>query len=214
MGSANSQFLQQEKPTWEEHLLKYDEAVRESCLRQLKESFPVGSIVYLGFQDKEYLGNSFQHWFLMDHRKTFYLEFGNGFDIYNSRVHVSTLPHQPHEVKEERTFDEVMMERAKIIMGMSNFSLCLRNSEHVANFVFRDRWYSSQVMDDGKIVKIFSSEFAGDSKQLLNKFPSDVKPYIFSGKLDTHKIYSFLGKQYFLCKLLRYLAFSKSTTLL
>ena len=73
---------------------------------------------------------------------------------------------------------------------MKNYSLCLRNSQHVANYIYDRKWYSSQV-------ELFRNVFKhpmGEKERLINRIPQDIIPHVYLGDHE-EKIYSFLSDQ-------------------
>ena len=56
--------------------------------------------------------------------------------------------------------DQEIRERIFHVLGMKNYSLCLRNCEHVVNYKIRNRWISSQMEEEqGVIFNSFKSYF-------------------------------------------------------
>lgn len=93
---------------------------------------------------------------------------------------------------------------------MSNYSLCLRNCEHVANYIYRNRWMSAQMdSQEGKIFDYFISYMMDENKRLINTFPSCIRPYIFGG--NKSKLYSFIDGNFVASKFDYYLDHSEDT---
>ena len=92
---------------------------------------------------------------------------------------------------------------------MKNHSFCLRNSEHVANYIIQNKWYSTQM--DEKInrkndlfggreplITVFKPNysFSENANKYLNVFPSDIKPMIFKADDEVEKIYTFINDSF------------------
>uniref|UniRef100_A0A914E5C3 AIG1-type G domain-containing protein n=1 Tax=Acrobeloides nanus TaxID=290746 RepID=A0A914E5C3_9BILA len=199
MGAEYS-FLAAEQKTWIEHTLDYDETVRAANLRFLY-GFKDGSDIYLSYVDRSWGGISFQHWFVTD--RIHFLEFGSAdIDIYTARVTISTSVRysyhsDPKDFKHCVKMDKQMRDRMRHVLGMRNYSLCLRNCEHVANYVFRGRWVSSQMDDNGQgvLISYFRKYMLSDRIRLVNSFPVKIRPHIF-GEGKSEKLYSFLDENY------------------
>ena len=101
--------------------------------------------------------------------------------------------------------------RVHHVLGMSNYSLCLRNSEHVANYIFRGRWVSSQ-MDSNLygILKIFRPYMMPNEIGQVNAFPSSIRPHIFDNKANKN-LYSFLKGSYIASRFDYYLDCNEDT---
>ena len=56
----------------------------------------------------------------------------------------------------------------------TNFSHCLRNSEHIARYIFEGAWESSQMQIDGTIRNHFKSILSREHDRLMATLPSDL----------------------------------------
>jgi ribosome biogenesis GTPase A len=65
----------------------------------------------------------------------------------------------------------------------------------VANFIVRGRWVSHQMDDSGHLMKFFSDKLLDDKKRIVNSFPSNIRPHIFSGS-SQNKVYSFIDNHF------------------
>ena len=185
MGLSYS-FLKAEQKTWTDHTLEYDHAARSINL-PLINRFVIGKPVRLGYVDCSWGGLDYQHWLVSDGNH--HLEFGSaGLDIYNARVMI-TQQKQSFHIHMETEMDDAIQQRMKLVIGMSNYSLCLRNCEHVANFVFRGRWDSMQMVDSNGLISYFRDYLLSDKAlTLVNTFPSSIRPHIFNN--DAKQVYS------------------------
>ena len=146
--------------------------------------------IYLGYKEMEYGVIKYSHWFVTD--KTNFIEFGSvSLDIYKSRVTINSFPRDYSLTDSKTKMNEQIRSRIRHVLGMSNYSLCLRNCEHVANYIFRNKWVSTQ-MDEtrGVIFDMFKSSLLGQNKLLVNTFPSCIRPHVFNE--NSKKIYSFI----------------------
>ncbi len=88
--------------------------------------------------------------------------------------------------------NEQIRQRIQHVLGMSNYSLCLRNCEHVANDIMRSRWISSQMDVLGPMMKIFKKYIMEDDMRKVNAFPSSIQPYVFKKNNSSKQLYSFI----------------------
>jgi len=195
MGS-NVSFLAAEKKTWIEHTLKYDGTTRHATKQIMGNRFPRGEKVWLGKTKSSFLKFEFEHWFMTN--GTSFLEFGGpDLSIYTAVVNINNLKRQQYEIvpQSETLMDEGMENRMNQVVGLANYSLCLRNCEHLANYVMHGRWHSSQMADAGRIMNVFRDYLMGESQiRLVNTPPSDIRTQIFSGKAGV--VYDFLQPYY------------------
>ena len=188
MGTAYS-FLDAEKKTWTSHDLQFDGTIREANLKTL-ESIKDGENVYLGFTNSSYGGLSYQHWFVTNN--TYYIEFGSPtIDIYKARVNINNSPRDYKPYQKSYLMSTDIRERVKHVLGMSNYSLCLRNCEHVANYIIRNRWFSDQMETEGTLLKTFRSYFLGNQVVLVNTFPSNIRTNVFDHNRKSKELYDF-----------------------
>lgn len=81
------------------------------------------------------------------------------------------------------------------LLGMCNYSLCLRNSEHVANYIFSGLWASLQMEQGGELMSFFRDKMTKDESKKINTFPSSISPKTVGGS-SSRKLYSMIDKQY------------------
>jgi hypothetical protein len=190
--------MEPEKKTWIEHNLNFDRNIRAANLKIL-ENIKDGVNIYLTYTMSEWGGIDYQHWFVTD--RTHFIEFGSvSVDIYKARVTINTNTRSYSLDSKNgalvRKMGQDVRDRVHHVLGMSNYSLCLRNCEHVANYIFRGRWVSSQMDSDmGELLKRFRSYMMGNQIRLVNTFPSCIRPHIFNNE-ETNKLYSFIDDHY------------------
>jgi len=193
MGGISSKFLKAEKNTWLEHNLKFEEKVRIESL-QLLDKFEDDKPIYLSHVEREYEGYTFQHWFVTN--RDYFLEFGSERDdIYTTRVKINNKPKRPYSVNNNKNMDEAIRTRMRHVIGMKTYSLCLRNSEHIANYVFSGKWISNQMGQNGYLLSIFESYLKENNNRirLVNSSPESIRPHLFS--TNTSKVYDFIERE-------------------
>jgi len=192
MGGISSKFLEAEKNTWIEHNLKFEEKVRVESLKLL-EKFEDEKPIYLSYVDREYEGYKFQHWFITN--RDYFLEFGSEKDdIYITRVKINNQPKKTYSININKNMDEAIRTRMSHVIGMKNYSLCLRNSEHIANYVFSGKWISNQMGQKGYLLSIFESYLKEDRIRLVNSSPESIRPHLFS--TNTSSVYDFIERDF------------------
>lgn len=206
MGTTYS-LLEKEKATWGYHCLLFDEDTREANLKLLESFFPEGSEIQLAKRSECRGGLTYQHFFITDTNGVYFLELTsliqNSDAVYDThRVQCNTLPHSNYaivSVKDEKNAKEVtpdIKERMIQMLGMCNYSLCLRNSEHVANYIFSGLWASFQMEKGGYLFYHFESKMTKDGSKKINTFPSSISPKTVGRMLMPPKLYSIIDKQY------------------
>ncbi|OXA37242.1 GTPase IMAP family member 4 [Folsomia candida] len=192
MGNSLS-FIESEKLTWIDHVITFDETVRQANLTTLQSSFLPGSAILLAYQDRKFNSVPYQHWFITDGQ--YFLEFGSPSDLYNARVQINTVPRSPFQIETQGSVDDSTRDRIFQVLGMCNYSLCIRNCEHVANYIFRGRWVSFQMEEGGVLKNTFRRFIVDDNLRKVNAFPSTIRPDVFSeGK--GKRMYSFISNHY------------------
>lgn len=197
--SSSISFITAEQHTWLEHDIKYDHGARARMVADL-DKFRVGETLRLGYVDREFHGVPFQHWFVANDHWVF--EFGSpSLSIYDARVEVSSHVPSPFVVKGEEAMTALIRQRMSHVLGMKNYSLCFRNCEHVANYVFRGRWVSTQMDDmtaDGSTAGLLSRRFRNylldKHKRMLNSFPTTLRAS-FADAISAEKLYAFLPER-------------------
>lgn len=159
--------------------------------------FKIGEEIILSYQERSWGGISFEHWFVTNGK--IFLEFGApDTDIYSARVTINTAKHigslRNADGHNRKLMDSDVHERMRHVIGVRNYSLCLRNCEHVANYVFRGIWVSFQMNNEGVLMKMFRYKFAKNEKPFINSFPALVRPHL--ARAESSPIYTFI-KPYF-----------------
>jgi hypothetical protein len=67
-----------------------------------------------------------------------------------------------------------VLSRMKKVCGGTNYSLALRNSEHLARYFHSGGWISFQMTGSGQIKKTFSG-FLDEYQKLVNTLPENLK---------------------------------------
>ena len=182
-------FLKAEQQSWLSHTVEYDTALRQRLVEggELDRKFPDGRKIQLCAVKRQHMGVSFEHWFITDGVSVF--EFGGpDLDPYDARVHIN--PYVPRQFESvvsaatnslgEATLTADVKERMRHVIGMRNYSLCLRNCEHVANYVFRGKWLSHQMnSSDGSLKKLFHNYLLKSGcnvDRTVNSFPDNLRP--------------------------------------
>lgn len=89
------------------------------------------------------------------------------------------------------------IERIRHVVGMKNYSLCLRNCEHVGNYIFTGKWVSTQMSPDESLVKFFKKYFMKHTQAMVNSFPASIRPHLFTEQSVTRiPVYSFLENSF------------------
>ncbi len=118
-------------------------------------------------------------------------------------MNINTLPRNKYEI------DESIRIRISHVLGIKNYSLCLRKCEHVSNYVFYEKWTSIQMIEDGLLLKWFKKYIIEDRIRMINTFPESIRPHKFSTKKD--KVYDFLETEFVASNLEYYLDDNEST---
>ncbi|KAG4068246.1 hypothetical protein HA402_007766 [Bradysia odoriphaga] len=199
MGTSYS-LLEKEKFTWNYHCLLFDEVTRETNLKVIDEYFPNDTEIQLASHIVSNGGLGYQHFFITDTTGARFLELSSAdqnsekcYDTY--RVQCNTLPHGKYEWTMEKTVNLEIKERMIQLLGMCNYSLCLRNSEHVANYIFTGKWASLQMEGSGSLSSFFESKMTENQRKKINIFPSTIAPKTVEGS-SCPKLYSIIDKQY------------------
>jgi hypothetical protein len=189
-------FLDSEQKQWNEHNLQFDGEVRAANLKILK-NIPDGVQLFLAFTKNKWGNLEYQHYFVTD--KKHFIEFGSAsLDPYKARVNINTQPRDYTTVEKVTSeMNQEIRDRINHVLGMRNYSLCLRNCEHVANYIIRRKWVSSQMDEEsGVIFSWFKNSLLGNTKRMVNTFPSDIRPHVFKSGTQFEKIYSFINDHF------------------
>jgi GTP-binding protein EngB required for normal cell division len=173
MGSHASipQFVETEKTYWAiNHTLGCDDAVKERQLNLIKNFNKGPKCLSLAYINRSVMGHEYQHWFVTD--GTYYIEFGGG-DLATCKVLVHDNEKTGYITHKQFSLDDDVMARMVNVCGGCNYSVCLRNCEHLANFIFCGSWLSMQMNKGGGLRKRFQKYMKNYAK-LVNTMPSDL----------------------------------------
>lgn len=144
MGSPLSRFIDEERATWKPHdLIVPTSSAKSAALASLStSSFQAGSKVTMYFSERSYKGYSYQHWFLLDEKGTRAFSYDVDGPLYAAAVRIMDAPTPATRFGDPFTLTPQVLERFVSLLGMTSFSLCLRNTEHVVYYVRFGRWVS------------------------------------------------------------------------
>ena len=112
------------------------------------------------------------------------MEFGTGQgDIYQSKFEIHERKIPSGYVEEFKK--EIVKERLKAVCGAQNFSLALRNSEHIVRYITTGSWFSFMVADETKGFYKDISTYLGQHESKINTPPKHLK----AGKNNGEKMY-------------------------
>ena len=181
MGQENSKLFNAERTSWaRKHNLEVDHSRAASQARML-DSF--SNELRLCYKENTMLGVvKYQHWFITDGNMV--IEFGGG-DVLNNTVTVHNIPKRDYTIEDEFRLTSQVKERMKKVCGMTNYSLALRNCEHVARYIQSGAWVSFQMTERGALRDIFN-EVVTKFSTLVNVFPEELVPKTV-GPSELHK---------------------------
>jgi len=149
--------------------------VREPALQteQKKLIKNFGAELKLCYISRKMLGLKYQHWFVTDGVWT--IEFGGG-DVFNNKVIVHCNP-PPEQYTIDCKFSntEEVRQRMENVCGATNYSLALRNCEHVARYIRYGSWLCFQMVGEGVLRTKFSDHMRMHTKA-INTFPEELRP--------------------------------------
>ena len=132
-----------------------------------------GENLQLRYKDRVILGYQYQHFWVTD--GTWSIEFGGG-ELLDNTVLVHSNPMKGSSVtdsKFKRTAE--VMERIRKVCGGTNYSLALRNCEHLARYIHSGAWISFQMVGSGVLKNAFISHM-GEHTKLINILPLELQP--------------------------------------
>ena len=91
------------------------------------------------------------------------------------RVILETTQRQ-YEATEEKSLPATVeiLERLNNVLSATNFSYCLRNSEHLARYIMEGYWHSLQMKRDGEMRQFFEPILQPSHLRLVASLPSDL----------------------------------------
>ena len=170
MGSSLSTNWATEQERWAlPHKLNYDVRLRQEQI-PLIDRF--GPKLLLCFNKISKYGIEYEHWWVSDRK--WVIEFGGG-EVSNCNVIVHCNPKANFLI--DREFDKTpeVEERMLKVCGATNYSLALRNCEHVARFISYGSWQCFQMIGDGILKKTFFDYMSSHTK-VINTFPEELRP--------------------------------------
>eukprot|EP00090_Calanus_glacialis_P003504 TRINITY_DN12582_c0_g1_i1.p1 TRINITY_DN12582_c0_g1~~TRINITY_DN12582_c0_g1_i1.p1 ORF type:complete len:455 (-),score=82.21 TRINITY_DN12582_c0_g1_i1:114-1478(-) len=160
-GTSEPIIVIRDRDNWPKpHKLFYDESVRPYQLEQLHHFSKRLRMCYIE-------EDCYRHFFISD--GTWNMEFTDGKGV---RVHDVSL--QDYVIMEDFSLTPEVLSRMQKVCGGTNYSLALRNSEHLARYIHSGGWISFQMTGSGQIKKIFSI-FLDEYQTLVNTLPDNLK---------------------------------------
>ena len=131
-----------------------------------------GDDLQLRYTDRAILGYSYQHFWVTD--GTWSIEFGGG-ELLDNTVLVHCNPVKGSSVTDSRfKLTAAVMDRMRKVCGGTNYSLALRNCEHLARYIHSGAWISFQMVGSGVLKNAFISHM-GEHTKLINILPSELQ---------------------------------------
>ena len=170
--SSLSPMVREEQKSWKlpHELIRNQEDVKIQI--PLLSNF--GPTLSLCYQDHSKYGITYQHWFITD--GTWTIEFIRDKKARaRGQLLVHNYPKDPYiETEEFQNTNDVRIRMAKVC-GATNYSLGLRNCEHLARYIFCGVWASFQMTGEGVLRKVLY-DYMEESKKLTNTFPRELVP--------------------------------------
>lgn len=169
--SRSSPLLKEEKARWElPHTLDYNQILREEQLKMLDSFKPNLQIC---FSDRQIMGEDYQHWWITD--GSWVMEFGGGENLDTCVIIHEQRKNQDKFISHKKFhLMEEVKKRMEQVCGATNYSLTLRNSEHLANYIYSGKWILFQVVGGGSL-KSFFFKHMGEYAKLINTFPKELE---------------------------------------
>ena len=170
-----------ERTSWSKpHALERNEAYAAQQCELVDRFFEIGSELQLCFKlfPMDYPGangDQYSHWFITNHDGTWILEFAE-FGRTSSDNIVSVHSNPPTEYSTADTFPltSEVWRRMRRVVGATNYSVALRNCEHVARYIQSGSWVSFQMSQKGILREMFFKDMAAYTK-MINKLPLELK---------------------------------------
>ena len=119
--------------------------------------------------------DKYEHWFITNSDGSWVLEFTEfGRGPTDMIVGVHSNPRGEYHIKDTFILTQEVMERMKKVVGATNYSVALRNCEHVARYIQSGSWVSFQMSGKGVLRKMFYKDMAAYTK-MVNKLPLELK---------------------------------------
>ena len=149
------------------HSLNYDPELRAQHL-QLLNNF--GFNLRLCYQECYSGSITYQHWFVTD--GTWIIEFGGEELLYNAVI-VHSNPRRSFIIDSHFQMTPEVKLRMNMVCGSANYSLALRNCEHVARYIYCGRWLCFQMTHGTLKDTLFN--YLGEKSKLINVFPKELE---------------------------------------
>ena len=129
--SGFNKILDIEKTSWtRNHNLEYNPQLREEQLELIEKFKKTLKICY---KESSAYGLEYCHWYITDDH--WVIEFGTG-DFTNNTVLVHNNPKAtPYVVDDVFQMSPDVKKRIRLVCGATNYSLALRNCEHLSRYV-------------------------------------------------------------------------------
>ena len=170
--SSVSPMVKAERASWSfPHELQRNQ---EDVLAQIPLLANFGKTLSLCYQDHFMYGITYQHWFVTD--GTWTIEFiRDKKKKARGQLLVHNYPKDPYIEAEEFHNTSDIKTRMSNVCGTTNYSLALRNCEHIARYIFCGVWASFQMTGEGVLRNILY-DYMEESKKLTNTFPRELAP--------------------------------------
>ena len=171
MGSDVSKLIEVEKQSWVlPHDLSKNQRLAQSQISLLSN---FGPKLHLCYKENTIYGYQYEHWFVTDDMWT--IEFGGG-EIENTSVLVHNNPKGTYKRNETFVNSNDVRNRMAKVCGTVNYSLALRNCEHVARYIHCGMWACFQMTGEGVLRKILFNHMTKQHTKLINKLPLTLMP--------------------------------------
>ena len=165
----SNELVDAEKTSWvRPHSLDYDPNLRRELLPEVEK---FGAELSICFADRTICGYKYQHWWITDGTRT--LEFGGG-QVLDNTVNIICKHETPCTIFRRFTMTDQVKERMRDVVGATNYSLALRNCEHVARYVYCGSWLCSQMVGDG-VLRGYFFDYMSTFTKRINILPEELK---------------------------------------
>merc|ERR1711962_1985174 len=169
-GVLSNPLVESEKTSWVlDHNLGYIPKIREEQLKLLPN---FERQLQLCFKNRSLNGVKYQHWWVTD--TTWIIEFDSD-EHFGHSVSVHCKPRTGYTTDCSFQLTPDVMDRMVKVCGASNYSLALRNCEHLARYIHCGAWISFQMVGSGPLKNCFFSYMSTFTK-IINTFPEELRP--------------------------------------
>lgn len=183
-GTAISKHADLERASWTDHSVRCDLQDRANLIRRYHRDILATTTMRLRLRQNTMFGLNYKHYFLTletDTGSELHIEF-QGEAANDARVTVrNDIPARIVEVRSRRVARDDINDlclRVYNVFGMRNYSLLLRNCEHVSRYIFGEGWKSTQTESEA-VTNPFSYFVARATKmahRLINTMPPLSEP--------------------------------------